>query len=64
MYEILRYAEEDFEKLFKKINNLEDKVLYWSNRTNRQVTVDTKFFYNREDEIWEGEFTVSYEKEI
>ena len=64
MYDVVRYANKDFEIIFKKINNLEEKILYWSERTKKKVEIDTNFFYNMEDEMWEGEFIITYEKEI
>lgn len=64
MYDIVRYAEEDFEVVFRKINNLEEKVLFWSERTRKSVEIDINYFFNIEDGIWEGEFAITYEKEI
>lgn len=63
MYEIVRYSGE-FEEVFKKIYNLKDRVMYWQDKTGKPLVVNTHFFYNVEDEQWEGEFEIIYEREI
>ena len=62
MYEVVRYSERDFEDLFRKINNLELKILFWINKTDKKVTVSTQISYNIVDSIWEGEVEVTNEK--
>jgi hypothetical protein len=63
MYEIVRYSG-DFEFVFKKVYELKERVIYWQDKTGKPIKVDTHFFYNPVDEQWEGEFEVTYEKEL
>jgi hypothetical protein len=62
MYEIVRYSEKEFEDLFKKINNLESKIYFWMDKTNKKVNVETQIYYNNIDNMWEGELEVTNEK--
>ena len=63
MYEIARFSNEEFEELFNRIMNLEEKIEYWINKSNKDLVVETRFSYNIEDGIWEGEVEVRDAKE-
>lgn len=58
MFETVRYYNDDFEQIFNRILNLEEKVNYWSVKTNKNLIIETRFSYNVEDDTWEGELEV------
>jgi hypothetical protein len=62
MYEIIRYSEKEFENLFKKVNNLEFKISFWIEKTNKKIKVNTQIYYNIVDNVWEGEVEVINEE--
>lgn len=63
MYERVRYSGE-FEDVFKKIYDLKERIIYWQNKTGKPLSINTHFFFNIEDDHWEGEFEIIYEREL
>lgn len=59
MHEILRYTSTEFEDIWKKIINLEDKLIYWREKTHKKIEIETRFIYHIEEDVWEGELEVT-----
>jgi len=63
MYEIIRYSSTDLEDVFEKIQSLQDKLEYYEKKSNKRLTIETRFSYNLVDDYWEGELEVINAKE-
>lgn len=58
MYEIIRYSSDNIEEVFNKIQSLQDKLEYYEKKTNKKLTIETRYSFNILDNYWEGELEV------